>query len=140
MSSSLGAPSPLAARSLSSAYMDMTNPGVQNPHWLPWLLARAAWTGCRPWRTLPRPAGRGGGVTEGGSTCQGCMHEQWHSTCTHDKYVTRETENWKHDCCIWGGMVWGGRWTDEHAPAALVHQQHLASCICMQVLHKSMHN
>jgi hypothetical protein len=36
--------------------MDMTKPGVQKPHWLPWLCARRACTGCRPARTEPMPS------------------------------------------------------------------------------------
>lgn len=28
---------------LSSAYMDITIPGVQKPHWVPWLLASLSW-------------------------------------------------------------------------------------------------
>lgn len=28
---------------LSSVYMDITIPGVQNPHWVPWLLAILSW-------------------------------------------------------------------------------------------------
>jgi hypothetical protein len=35
--------------------MLITKPGVQKPHWLPWLLASAACTGCSPLRTLPMP-------------------------------------------------------------------------------------
>lgn len=30
---------------LSRAYMDITIPGVQNPHWVPWLLAILSWRG-----------------------------------------------------------------------------------------------
>lgn len=56
MSCSVGGPRPSAATPRSSEYMLITNPGVQKPHWLPWLLARAACTGCRPLRTLPMPA------------------------------------------------------------------------------------
>ena len=47
---------PIPCTDLSSAYMLMTKPGVQNPHCEPWLLESASCTGCRPWRTLPRPA------------------------------------------------------------------------------------
>lgn len=37
-------------------YMDITKPGVQKPHWVPWLLAILSCTGCRPLCTLPRPS------------------------------------------------------------------------------------
>lgn len=45
ISSSVGEPRPAAVTLRSSEYMLITNPGVQKPHWLPWLLARAACTG-----------------------------------------------------------------------------------------------
>lgn len=32
---------------LSSVYMDITIPGVQNPHWVPWLLAILSWKDTR---------------------------------------------------------------------------------------------
>ena len=41
---------------LSSVYMDMTIPGVQKPHWLPWLLASLCWTACSLLLALPIPS------------------------------------------------------------------------------------
>ena len=45
---------PLVAR--RRAYMAMTKPGVQKPHWLPCSVANRCCTGCRPALRLPTPA------------------------------------------------------------------------------------
>lgn len=41
---------------LRRAYIDMTIPGVQNPHCDPWALAILSWTGCNLSRTFPIPS------------------------------------------------------------------------------------